>query len=105
MAIPTESRILSSFYDSEDEDLWEKIEAHGDVLLTFPSQIHSAISSPEDTDVFNFTLEDPEDVILTLESSEPCQVVLSDHGVVVEESSLPHDQSIERAVSPQVHTQ
>ena len=97
MAIPTESRILSSFYDSEDEDLWEKIEAHGDVLLTFPSQIHSTISSPEDTDVFNFTLEDPEDVILTLESSEPCQVVLSDHGVVVEESSLPHDQSIERA--------
>ncbi|MCD7998937.1 MAG: lectin like domain-containing protein [Clostridiales bacterium] len=97
MAIPTESRILSSFYDSEDEDLWEKIEAHGDVLLTFPSQIHSTISSPEDTDVFNFTLEDPEDVILTLESSEPCQVVLSDHGVVLEESSLPHDQSIERA--------
>lgn len=97
MAIPTESRILSSFYDSEDEDLWEKIEAHGDVLLTFPSQIHSTISSPEDTDVFNFTLEDPEDMILTLESSEPCQVVLSDHGVVLEESSLPHDQSIERA--------
>lgn len=96
LAIPTESRILSSFYDMEDEDLWEKIEAHGDVLLTFPSQIHSTISSQEDADVFNFTLEDTTDVILTLESSEPCQVVLSNNEVVVEESSLPHDQSIER---------
>lgn len=96
LAIPTESRLLSSFYNAGDEDLWEKIEDHGDVLLTFPSQIHSTISSQEDTDIFNFTLEDTTDVILTLESSEPCQVVLSNNGVLVEESSLPYDQSIER---------
>lgn len=91
-----------------------KIEAHGDVLLTFPSQIHSSVSSPDDTDVFNFTLEDTADVILTLESSEPCRLVLSRNGVPVEESNLPHDQSVEKsgliagvyavAVSPQAGT-
>lgn len=113
-AAPLESPSLTSVYEDGVTDPWEEIEAHGEVLITFPSLIRSTISSAQDVDVFNFTLDDTTDLILTLDSSSPCRLFLSRNGVLVAQSDLPYDQSIELSelaagvytvtVSPQADT-
>lgn len=94
-ASPANALDTVSVYEEGSADVWEEIEAHGEVIITFPSQIHSTISSHNDVDVFNFTIADTTDLILTLDSSYPCEAALSRNGIPVAKSSLPHDQSME----------
>lgn len=92
-----QSVLPTSYFAEGGDDMWEKAESHGEVLITFPSRIYSSISSAEDVDVFGFTLEEKTDIVVTLDSLEPCRLLLSQNGVLLEESDLPHEQSIERA--------
>lgn len=79
----------------ETEDLWEKVESQGEVIIAFPSQIEAAVSSAEDEDRYSFRLEDETDLTLSLESDYPCDLELISKERVIAESRKPYSQILE----------
>ncbi|WP_180994775.1 Ig-like domain-containing protein [Clostridium sp. chh4-2] len=83
--------------DEEAEDLWEKVESGGEVIIAFPSQLEAVISSAEDEDRYSFRLEDETDLTLSLESDYPCDLELISKERVIGESRKPYSQILEPA--------
>ena len=80
---------------SGSDDIWEKLESDGEVMVSFPSVIEAAISSPEDEDSYTFRLESRSDLTLSLESEYACAMELIHQGQVIGSSSRPYNQILE----------
>lgn len=91
-AFPTELSEPGIFYQ---DDVWEKLENNGEVIVSFPCVLDADISSPEDEDAYTFRLESRSDLTLTLESEYPCTMELLHQGQVIGSSSYLYSQILE----------
>ncbi|RGY98398.1 lectin like domain-containing protein [Clostridium sp. AM58-1XD] len=82
---------------SDTRDRWEELEGDGEVILSFPSQIEAAISSPDDVDSYSFHLEEETDLTVLLQSEYPCGLELISKGSVIGASRRPDSQLLEPA--------
>ena len=82
---------------SDREDLWEELESEGEIILSFPSQIEAAISSPDDEDSFSFRLEEKTDLTVQLDSEYPCGLELISKSGTIGVSKRPGSQLLESA--------
>lgn len=84
-AIPTESA----------GDVWEQLEAQGEVMISYPGTIRSTISFADDVDLFGFQLKGETDLTVILDG-EGCILELYQGEECIGSSSLPYSQSIEK---------